>query len=100
MNAKTNDYITKVAKVIESNKKVTKAVVFGNALDDNFNFEDNIYIAIFTKADNNFIDIFSDLNEALVLKNLAKVDLYMMSDPDFYVNVIDELESGKVIVNR
>ena len=51
MNNKIQIYTDKVAKIVAKFPEITRAVVIGNAINDNFVFDndENIWLAIYTK---------------------------------------------------
>lgn len=102
MNNKIQVYTDKVAKIVAKFPEITRAVVIGNAINDNFVFDndENIWLAIYTKSGTKYSKICCELNRMLGENNLARVDIYPMADEDFYVEASRLIASGKVIFER
>ena len=102
MNKFIKDYTTKAANIISKFSDIEKAVVIGNAVNDNFavDFEDNICIAIYTKPGTKISKICCDLNAILGDNGLTDIDLYPMADEDFYVEAASLIPDGEVIFER
>lgn len=101
MNEKTRAYVNKVAKIVEANPAITKAVVVGLATQKNYTFgDDKIQLAVFTKPEAKYTTVCVDLNNALFDNDLTMVDIYMTADEDFYAEVYNLLDTGEVIFER
>ena len=102
MDNKIQIYTDKVAKIVAKFPEITRAVVIGNAINDNFVFDndENIWLAIYTKPGTKYSKTCCELNRTLGENNLAKVDIYPMADEDFYVEANKLIDSGKVIFER
>lgn len=102
MNNKIKVYTDKVATIVAKFPEITKAVIIGDAVNDNFAFDnnENIWLAIYTKPETKYSRTCCDLNRILGENNLARVDIYPMADEDFYVEAHNLIDSGKVIFER
>lgn len=100
MNKRTKTYIGKIAKVVERFPLITKAIVVGAAAKDTFAFEESIMLAIYTKPEAKTSKVCVDLNRALGDNDIFNVDIYMMADEDFYIEVHDLIDKGEVIFAR
>ena len=91
----------KVSKVVERCPDITRAVVIGNANENNYILGcDNIPLAIFTKQNTKISKVCIDLNNMLYDSQLKLIDIYPMADEDFYLAVSDLLTTGETIFER
>ena len=102
MNKFIKNYTDKAAKIIEKFSEVDKAVVIGAAVKDSFaiDFDNNIYIAIYTKPGVKISRLCCELNTMLGDNNLGNIDLYPMADEDFYVAAASLIPDGEIIFER
>lgn len=102
MNNKIQIYTDKIAKVVAKFPEITRAVVIGDAVNDNFVFDndENIWLAIYTKPDTKYSKTCCELNRMLGENNLARVDTYPMADENFYVAAASLIPDGEVIFER
>lgn len=102
MNKRIEAHVNKAAKIIEKFPEIEKAVVIGNAMNDSFmiDYDDNIWIAIYTKPGTKISKICCDLNDAFGKHEITGIDLYPMADEDFYVAAHHLIDSGKIIFER
>ena len=100
MNNRTRDYTEKIANIVKEFPLITKAVVVGPAAQDTFSFSENIMLAVYTKPEAKISKVCVDLNRALGDNGIFNVDIYMMADEDFYLEVHDLVDDGEVIFSR
>lgn len=100
MNKRTKIYTEKIANIIKEYPLITKAVVIGPAVKDSFCFSEKIMLAIYTEAGAKISKVCIDLNRALGENDIFNVDIYMMADEDFYLEVHDLIDDGEVIFTR
>ena len=100
MNERTRNITEKIADVVKTFPLITEAVVIGSATDNDFSFDENIMLAVYTKPEANIATTCVELNNAFGDKNLYNIDIYMMADNDFYLEVHDLIDSGEVIFKR
>lgn len=100
MNKRTKTYTEKISKVVEKFPLITKAVVVGPATKDTFSFSENIMLAIYTKPEAKISKTCIDLNRCLGDNGIFNVDIYMMADEDFYMEVHNLIDEGEVIFTR
>lgn len=102
MNNKIQIYTDKIAKIVAKLPEITRAVVIGDAVNDNFVFDndENIWLAIYTKPDTKYSKTCCELNRMLGENNLARVDTYPMADENFYVAAASLIPDGEVIFER
>lgn len=100
MNKRTKNYAEKITEVIKNSQSITKAVIVGNAVREDFSFDENIKLAVFTTPEAKISTTCIELNNALGEKDLYNIDIYMMADEDFYMEVHDLLDDGEVIFER
>lgn len=102
MNKFTKQITDKAAAIISKFNDIEKAIVIGNAVDDNFavDFDNNICIALYTKPDTKISKLCCDLNATLGDSGLNEIDLYPMADEVFYVAAASLIPDGEVIFER
>ena len=100
MNKKTKIYTEKIADVVKTFPLITKAVVVGSAVNDNFCLDEEIKLAIYTEPEADIAEVCVDLNDALINKDLYPIDIYMMADDDFYTEVHHLIANGVVIFEK
>ena len=102
MNNKIQIYTDKIAKVVAKFPEITRAVVIGDAVNDNFVFDndENIWLAIYTKPDAKISKLCCDLNATFGDNGLNEIDLYPMADENFYVAAASLIPDGEVIFER
>ena len=101
MNDRTREYVNRAAKIVAQFPDITKAVVVGPAMNDDFAFGDcNVWLAVFTKPEAKYTKVCCDLNAAFGDNDLARIDIYMTADEDFYAEVYSLIDSGEVIYER
>ena len=100
MNKRTKIYADKIADVVKNFPLITKAVIVGAAVNDNFCFDEKIKLAIYTEPEAKISTVCVRLNDALGYKDIYNVDIYMMADEDFYMDVYDLIADGEVIFDK
>lgn len=100
MNKRTKVYTNKIANAVEKFPLITKAVVVGPATTDAFSFDENIMLAVYTKPEAKISKTCVDLNRFFGENDIFNVDIYMMADEDFYLEVHDLIDDGEVIFTR
>ena len=102
MNKFTKKITDKAANIISRFNAIEKAVVIGNAVNDDFtvDYDNNIWIALYTKPGTKISKLCCDLNAMLGDNALNNIDLYPMADEDFYVAAASLIPDGEVIFER
>ena len=100
MNKRTKVYAEKIADVVKSFPLITKAVIVGPAVSDNFCFNEDIKLAIYTEKEAKISTVWMDLKNAFLDKELYHIDIYMMADKDFYCEVYNLIPNGEVIFEK
>ena len=100
MNKRTREYVNRISDVVKKFSGITKAVVIGPATEETFAFDENIMLAVYTKPEANIAKTCVDLNNVLGDNNIFNIDIYMMADEDFYMEVYDLIDAGEVIFTK
>lgn len=98
MNKRTKEYSRRIADVVKKFSNITKAIIIGPATEETFAFDEDIMLAVYTKPEANIAKTCVDLNNTLGDNTIFNVDIYMMADEDFYMEVHDLIDTGEVIV--